>query len=256
VVPEFADGGVVDGDAMVDFHTDRGSLSESPSQRRSLHAVPPLTTSPSDIVGWRIVCTCVGQASSRAWRSALIARVPTPALSDLAAYRLFVCDEEVSRVENLHAEALEGMWREEHVLNPDVIATVLAARAALDSAVNALDVSVASARRAGATWESIAAAVGMTRDSARIRWSRVEPGRTAMMSPESRDAVNAFYKEVKRARKEYTRDKFDCPTCKAQAQHACTAGSGQRKDEFHAARVKLARASLDWPFPNQEPGRR
>jgi hypothetical protein len=132
----------------------------------------------------------------------------------------------------------------------DALAAVTAARRAVDRAEIALDAAMVIARDRGVDWETIARAARTTRNTADHRWSASQPTRTDVVAAEDRDAINAFYGRVSRARRAYTRNYFDCQTCGAKAPDACRSESGKRKDESHAVRVAAAQASEGWPDPD------
>ena len=69
------------------------------------------------------------------------------------------------------------------------------------------------------------------------------------MTPEEQEAINTGVQERSTARKLYTRERFDCPTCGVLAPLACRTASGVRAETWHAARYDVARVSGDWPFP-------
>jgi formamidopyrimidine-DNA glycosylase len=66
------------------------------------------------------------------------------------------------------------------------------------------------------------------------------------MRPEDQDAINAEAGRRKTARKVYTREGFDCPTCNASVPRACRTA---RAEDWHAARYRLAAVGESWPYP-------
>jgi hypothetical protein len=133
------------------------------------------TTRPAaEIVGWRAVCNCRRSESSRVtdtWASDLVTRVPSKALEDEAAGRIYVVDQDVMSVDDDFHDMFVGIWRREHVDGDRALEAIGRARDAVRNAERDLDDAVGAARAAGESWEAIGRAAGMTRQSAHGRWS-------------------------------------------------------------------------------------
>lgn len=135
------------------------------------------TTRPAgEVIGWRVMCDCRDQDSGRVtstWASELLTRVPSKALQDLDAGRLFVAsDEDVPYVDELEPfeDLFRRLWRREHVDRLDSLDRIREARRRARAAERDLDEAVAAGRAAGHSWEAIGAATGMARQSAHGRW--------------------------------------------------------------------------------------
>ncbi|MGF9759209.1 hypothetical protein AAII07_28815 [Microvirga sp. 0TCS3.31] len=70
------------------------------------------------------------------------------------------------------------------------------------------------------------------------------------MTPDEQAAINEDERVRRTARKVYTREQFDCPTCGVEAPLACRTASGARAETWHAERYNMARDSAGWPFPS------
>jgi len=66
--------------------------------------------------------------------------------------------------------AFQRRWHREHVDAIDALDSISGARAKIAAAERDLDAAVGAARRAGASWEAIGRAAGITRQSAHGRW--------------------------------------------------------------------------------------
>jgi len=175
VLPEFIDGvrgrgiwtGKVPRDHVVvdvEYVGDPGDISEERYTSRPA----------AEVIGWRVMCDCRTGSTSRVtatWCSDLITRVPSSALHDPAAGRLYVPDEDVPEVDELFVDDLAGLWRREHVDGEGALSAIAQARSEAAAAERRLDEAVAAARAGGASWEAIGRAAGMTRQSAHGRWS-------------------------------------------------------------------------------------
>jgi len=102
-------------------------------------------------------------------------RVPSKALEDPSAFRVFAVDEGVAAVpERADVDNMViDLWRSEHGFGTDALAGVAAAAAAAADAKEWLDSTVALARQSGASWAEIGRAAGMARQSAQERWRHV-----------------------------------------------------------------------------------
>lgn len=133
------------------------------------------TTRPAaEAIGWRVMCDCRENPESsrvtKTWVSELLTRVPSKALEDAAAGRIFALDGEVIDVDESHYDALHAIWRRDHVDELDALATIREARRRARLAQDDLDAAARSARAGGSTWEAIGRAAGMARQSAQERW--------------------------------------------------------------------------------------
>lgn len=117
----------------------------------------------AEVVGWRAQCEC-GWVGPR-WR-----RVTDPADHDLAAHRVFDReggDPPVEVDDLAHQE-----WKA-HVAPDETLAVLASAAAEARAARRRLDQAASCARAAGASWEAIGRAVGISRQSAHERWGEV-----------------------------------------------------------------------------------
>lgn len=128
-----------------------------------------------EVTSWVIVCDCAAGSQARSlstWLGPVFTRVPSTALEDLRARRVYAVDEDV--VDVFHRQDVEavvaGLWRSEHLFTAGTLADVSAAAEAVDAARARLDGAVAMARHGGANWADIGRATGMTRQSAQERW--------------------------------------------------------------------------------------
>ena len=131
-----------------------------------------LTRSPADLSAWRATCSCGG------WASAPWTRVSSPADEDLAGMRVHADDADALAVVERPdvIAAATALWLRDHLARLQAVAVVREAAQRVELALLALDDAVAGARRAGASWESIGAAAGITRQSAHARWARRPTG--------------------------------------------------------------------------------
>lgn len=129
----------------------------------------------AEVVGWRVMCDCRANPSSSAitgtWMSDLIVRVPSQALEDASAGRIFVNDSDVFGVDDTYCQTFTTIWRNQHVDGQSALNAITRARRAVTVAERDLEVAVESARSAGASWEAIGRAAGITRQSAHARWA-------------------------------------------------------------------------------------
>lgn len=175
VLPEFADGargagstgdGVLDDQVIVDveYVGAPGTITENGY----------LTRPAAEAIGWRVVCDCrLGghyEVTSK-WSSELVVRVPSSALEDEAAGRIYAADEDVLDVgETRHHRMFWQIWFEQHIAPMEALAAITRATAAVESAEAVLNQVVEAARSSGASWEAIGRAAGMTRQAAHGRW--------------------------------------------------------------------------------------
>lgn len=77
------------------------------------------TTRPAaEAVGWRVMCECRDDDTSRVtttWVSAMLSRVPSKALEDPAAGRIYAADGEVIDVDETYWEVPHAIGRRDHV---------------------------------------------------------------------------------------------------------------------------------------------
>ncbi|HEY3561806.1 MAG TPA: hypothetical protein VGL05_30280 [Kribbella sp.] len=126
----------------------------------------PASRPPAGIVGWRVACNCDGRRG--AWRGELWSRGET---SDVKRRILAVPDDQVDDIDGLPAgRLLHDQWVRH--LGPAFaeLVDVRAAAAAVELARDGLNAAVAAARAAGASWEAVGDAAGITRQSAHERW--------------------------------------------------------------------------------------
>lgn len=180
LLPEFGDGtlgragttGGPDGSVHVIISFGDGS---SESQ------VPPYwgrqTRPAAQITGWRIACDCHHGSRQRTeqWVSPTRwVRVPSLALQDVAAGKIYASDDDVADV-NIRADveaAARTLLRREHLDGDIAIVEIQAARQEMANAQARLDAAVQAARAAGLSWAAIGDAAGMAGQSAHQRWSK------------------------------------------------------------------------------------
>jgi len=130
-----------------------------------------------EVTGWVICCDCRLPGSSfryTTWVGPVFTRVPSKALEDPKALRVYATDEDVVFVsdrEDVH-EVAHDLWRSEHAFGADALGEVEAAAQAAAAAKERLDAAVAIARASGASWEAIGRAAGMAKQSAQGRWGQ------------------------------------------------------------------------------------
>lgn len=174
VVPEFADG--VRGSAAGSDDVPDGQIllaTDGNAQRDAGSATAHVTRPAGEVIGWRVMCDCRSAGSPpdvEVWSSSLLVRVPSKALEDPSAGRLFVWrDEDVTEVEQIHP-SLYQLWRHSHVDRLDVLRQVHQRHLALAEARKELDRAVRRAHELGHSWGAIGQVVGMSRQSAHERW--------------------------------------------------------------------------------------
>lgn len=133
-----------------------------------------------EVTGWVVCCDCRIHDSFRytTWVGPVFTRVPSKALEDPKARRVYATDDDVVFVsdrEDVHEVAYD-LWRSEHAFGADALGEVEAAARAAASAKERLDSAVAIARASGETWEAIGRAAGMAKQSAQGRWGQANAG--------------------------------------------------------------------------------
>lgn len=174
LVPEFADGvrgsgttggGVPNDQVIVDM------IWDDEPEAGWRHVTRPA----GEVIAWRVMCDCTPPIGARSqWASAKpIARVPSQALEDLAARRMWADDENVPYAsERTDVEDVaRGIWWTEHAGRHDALGHLEAAVAAEAAARTEVNRQALQARMAGATWDQIGRAAGITRQSAHDRWA-------------------------------------------------------------------------------------
>lgn len=117
------------------------------------------------VTGWQAACSC-------GWCGPVWTRAAAPDQDDRTERIVYLPDGDPGEV--LEA-ALHDEWRD-HVASFDadpVVADITAAAREVEAARRRLDTAVAAARTAGASWEAIGTAAGITRQSAHERWHRL-----------------------------------------------------------------------------------
>lgn len=176
LVPQFFDGqrgtGTTGGD-IPDDHVATGPGDLAPDGRWITPTRPA-----GEVTGWVVCCDCAEADGFRSttWIGPTFTRVPSKALEDLAARRVFATDDEVAYAtdrEDVEAAARD-LWRAEHAFSQDALDEVESASRLVADARQRLDAAVAFARHGGATWAEVGRAAGMTRQSAQERWRGVD----------------------------------------------------------------------------------
>lgn len=174
-LPEFSDGvrgcGVWSGSVPLDHVIVAVEYVGAPGEvERERYTSRPA----AEVVGWRVACDCraVGSSSvTRTWVSDLIVRVPSRALEDVPGEAIFVPDEDVISVDDIHFEMFSEIWRRQHLNGETALADITRARRAVAVAERDLNDAVGAARAAGESWEAIGRAAGIARQSAHARWA-------------------------------------------------------------------------------------
>jgi hypothetical protein len=156
---EFPDGRVSTGGnaAGVTVQTPEDAISPAPGEQAD-------TVDGRTAIGWRGMCTC-------GWLGPLWRRVPAEKAADPARHLVYWASPD--RWDDGAPAAVKDAIREEwkaHLPSPEITGVKNAAAAAR-KADDALDDAVRRARQAGATWEAIGDAAGMTRQAAHGRWA-------------------------------------------------------------------------------------
>jgi hypothetical protein len=113
------------------------------------------------VIGWRAGCEC-------GWRGPAWTRA---AKTDPRA-RMLVCEGRFADLDEPEEARVMDEWRE-HIAPFTRVEAVAEAAVGWRRASLALDDAVQTARLAGASWADIGNAVGITRQSANERWSRL-----------------------------------------------------------------------------------
>lgn len=117
----------------------------------------------SEVIGWRGRCEC-------GWMGEFWTRVTDPAQTNPLLRRIFVAADDYADAPTDVEDAIWAEWRLH--IEPDTrLAAVRDAAGAVTRARSELDEAVRAAREAGVNWADIGSAVGITRQSARERWS-------------------------------------------------------------------------------------
>ncbi|KWX20519.1 hypothetical protein AFM11_30060 [Mycolicibacterium wolinskyi] len=100
-------------------------------------------------------------------------RVPSPVRHNPGEFRIYAADDDILDVDtgDTHTAAHDVWWRD-HLADIDAEAAITRAIAAIRSAEDDLDEAVLRARRAQLSWAKIAAAAGMSPQSAHERWAK------------------------------------------------------------------------------------
>ena len=133
-----------------------------------------LTRPAGEVTGWIVCCDCYTHSrySPSTWTGPVFTRVPSQALENIAARKIFAQDDDVADASYRPEveDAARELWRLEHTFGTDAITEVEAAANAVEQAKLRLDAAVALARSSGASWADIGRSTGMTRQSAQERW--------------------------------------------------------------------------------------
>lgn len=115
----------------------------------------------TDVVGWRAQCEC-------GWVGPRWYRVTDSIDHNPAEHRIFDLEggDPPLEVEDL----IHDEWRA-HAAPDEALADLAAAASEANAARQRLDQAAATARRAGASWEAIGRACGISRQSAHERWA-------------------------------------------------------------------------------------
>lgn len=118
----------------------------------------------ADVIGWIPACSC-------GWRGHAWTRSPEPWDTDLDHRIAYSRDSHIP--ETVEDGPIYDEWHR-HVAPVDALTGLGALAAAHADAGRRLNEAVATARAGGASWATIGAAVGITRQSAHERWARRE----------------------------------------------------------------------------------
>jgi len=131
-----------------------------------------------EVVAWRLACDCSDPASfgHAKWTGPTWQRVPTRALEDLEAGRIFLAEGEAAS-DMMYREGVEEVarsrWLSEHISPAAALDQIREAQGTIASATDRLNEAVVFARASGKTWAEIGAAAGISRQSAHERWNGV-----------------------------------------------------------------------------------
>lgn len=115
----------------------------------------------AEVSGWQPVCEC-------GWRGSLWRRVATESEQDLTAYRAYSPDS----LSDDFDIVLMVEW-DRHIAPTTAVHEVALTTAEIKDAEQRRFEAVVRARVAGASWEAIAQAASITRQSAHERWSKL-----------------------------------------------------------------------------------
>jgi hypothetical protein len=129
-----------------------------------------------EVIGWRVCCDCsqTNRPGYDVWVSKqLWVRVPSKALEDPTAHKLYAVDEDVVDIAERAdvANAAWAAWRAEHIDAIDAGAAIHDAVSAQRAADAQLGAAVEAARRKGLSWAKIGAAAGVSAQAAHERWA-------------------------------------------------------------------------------------
>jgi hypothetical protein len=181
LIAEFSDGqqatGTISGNVPDDQIIVDGEYDGEPG---AITGQRHITRPAAEVIGWRVGCYCRTSESTFAvtgtWASELLVRVPSAALEDVPAGRIYAADEDVAYVddrEDVSAAAVDR-WQREHVAGPQALARIRTAREQVAVAERELGAAVQDARAAGESWEAIGRAAGITRQTAHQRWASLD----------------------------------------------------------------------------------
>ena len=160
-MPEFADGALGSGTTGGGVPDDQVIVETIRADGTEQHVTRPA----AEVVAWRIMCHC--HPASRGFTETILpgplVRVPSVALEDLGARRVFAVDEDVPyATEREDIEQLaRSIWWDEHAAAQDALGN-LSRAAAEEAAARAETNRLAQhARAAGAKWGQIGRAIGI-----------------------------------------------------------------------------------------------
>jgi hypothetical protein len=126
-----------------------------------------------EVVGFVAACEC-------GWRGLPWTRVTSPDRFDLTARRVDASDEDVLYPDGTTTiERLARLEWDKHTAPDEALVEVTVLAAEQAAVGRRLDAAVARARAAGASWDRIGTAAGITRQSAHERWRHVLAGEPA-----------------------------------------------------------------------------
>lgn len=182
LVAEFADGQRATGTSGAGVPDDQIIVGTEYEGEPGAIANTRYTTRPAaEVIGWRVVCNCrTGVydtwSETKTWMSDLLVRVPSAALEDVPAGRIYAADGDVIDVDFRDdvADMATNRWHSEHLDGPQALTRIRDARGRLAAADQELDGAVRDARAAGESWEAIGRAAGITRQTAHQRWAGLD----------------------------------------------------------------------------------
>lgn len=125
------------------------------------------------VTGWRVVCFCGDEHGLRGtWVGPLLSRVPSPVQEDLEQHRVYADDADVRDLDYRTdvQELVRALWRTGHADVSGGLSGLTRAIAIERSARTEVDALAHQARAAGATWQQLGDAAGITRQAAQQRW--------------------------------------------------------------------------------------